>query len=149
VYAASATTITVKGVTFALAPYGTVHVPYGQVVISHEPPYGILDVSCMGKKKPHVGSMALHRSVERFDKHRKPQLWLFGHIHEGFGAQRCAFSTHAPTKSQKTTPYVLPERAIPGSKTRTTLCVNVANANPGPAHSIDNVAVVIDVLSII
>jgi hypothetical protein len=150
--------LTVKNVHFALAPHGTINVPHGHVVISHEPPYGILDQSYMSKKKPHVGSQALHRSVERWEKHRKPQLWIFGHIHEGFGAQKVAFCTSLGSAKQQhhqkrghpmAAPSVLPERAIPGSRTRTTLCVNAANANPGPAHSIDNLPVIINVRTIL
>ena len=190
-------------------------------MISHEPPYGILDQSFMSKKKPHVGSTALHQSVERFEKHKKPQLWIFGHIHEGvllafgnllffffsfflifflsffrllhsyvhyfspyfyfspiihlhmscclscglsckgFGAQQVTFATTMASSKQQhfqkrhnrnaessTPPAVLSDKAINGSRTRMTLCVNAANANGGPAHSIDNMPVIIDVRTI-
>lgn len=50
-----------------------------QVLISHGPPAGILDFTVDGK---HVGSSSL---LAETTQRIKPQLHLFGHIHEGYG----------------------------------------------------------------
>ena len=47
------------------------------VLISHSPPYGILDMA-YGK---HLGSKSLRDRVEKI----KPKYHIFGHIHEGYG----------------------------------------------------------------
>ena len=81
---------------------------------------------------------------------------------QGFGAQQVTFATTAASSKQQhyqkrhnrnaeafsSSPAVLSDKAIPGSQTRMTLCVNAANANGGPAHSIDNMPVIIDVRTI-
>lgn len=131
IYAERATTLSYKGLKLALAPHGTITVPPGNILISHEPPYGVLD-QVMGKKKPHVGSHALVRSVQRAEE--KPRLWIFGHIHEGFGAIRTTFGAKSLTPLKLGSPSY-----------SSTLCVNAANANPGPAHSIDNLPIIINV----
>lgn len=48
------------------------------VLITHGPPYGILDVNM---EKERCGCPLLLEAVKRV----KPQLHLFGHIHEGWG----------------------------------------------------------------
>jgi Icc-related predicted phosphoesterase len=53
-----------------------------QVLISHGPPAGILDFTIEGK---HVGSTSL---LAEISQRIKPQLHLFGHIHEGYGKCR-------------------------------------------------------------
>ncbi|WP_020559270.1 metallophosphatase domain-containing protein [Thiofilum flexile] len=50
---------------------------YTDVLITHTPPYGILDVCYDGV---HVGCEALLVAVERV----KPRIHAFGHIHEGY-----------------------------------------------------------------
>jgi len=50
------------------------------ILISHEPPFGILDYTYSGQR---AGSTTLRRRVERSPY--KPALWLCGHIHEGRG----------------------------------------------------------------
>ena len=134
IYAERATTVMFRGVAIGLAPHGTINVPHGSVVVSHEPPYGVLD-QAMGKKKPHVGSLYLQKSAMRLVD--KPQLWLFGHIHEGFGAVRTTFGSKGLTTHPKGAPLY-----------SSTLCVNAANANPGPAHSLDNLPICIDITNI-
>jgi Icc-related predicted phosphoesterase len=48
------------------------------ILISHGPPYGILDVNVNGQ---HCGCPSLLSKVEEL----KPKLLVFGHIHEGYG----------------------------------------------------------------
>jgi hypothetical protein len=131
IYAERATTVMFRGVAIGLAPHGTINVPSASIVVSHEPPYGVLD-QALGKKKPHVGSHYLQKSAMRLVS--KPQLWIFGHIHEGFGAIRTTFGSKGLTTHPKGSPVF-----------SSTLCVNAANANPGPAHSIDNLPICIDI----
>ena len=64
----------------------------------------------------------------------KPQLWIFGHIHEGFGAIRTTFGSKGLTTHKIGQPIF-----------SSTLCINAASANPGPAHSIDNLPIIIDI----
>ncbi len=52
--------------------------PMGSVLVSHSPPYGMLDCSSHGK---HLGSTAVRKTVE--DK--SPKLVVCGHIHESGG----------------------------------------------------------------
>lgn len=49
------------------------------ILITHGPPYGILD-SCYGR---NVGCSELLKACERI----KPKYHLFGHIHEGYGTK--------------------------------------------------------------
>ncbi|KAL6710737.1 hypothetical protein ACN47E_007794 [Coniothyrium glycines] len=55
--------------------------PNVDVMMTHGPPYGILDATNTGE---HVGCENLLRAARRC----KPQLHCFGHIHEGWGAQK-------------------------------------------------------------
>lgn len=66
------------------------------ILVTHEPPYGILDqvapevllwaTKSFGEsaKEGHIGSSALRRLVEKY----KPLTHLFGHVHEGKGILR-------------------------------------------------------------
>lgn len=58
------------------------------VVMTHGPPMGVLDVVRSGE---HVGCEHLIRAMRRC----KPQLHCFGHIHEGWGAQRVEWTDSA------------------------------------------------------
>lgn len=49
------------------------------ILITHSPPYGILDQ--VEKTHAHVGSTTLRDIFGRI----KPRLWVVGHIHEGYG----------------------------------------------------------------
>jgi predicted phosphodiesterase len=49
------------------------------VLITHGPPYGILDLTSRGE---HVGSEELMREL---DLRLTPKVHVFGHIHEGYG----------------------------------------------------------------
>jgi len=57
--------------------------PRMDVLITHGPPYGILDmVSCPHvNEDPHVGDKDLLRAIEK----HAPSAHIFGHIHEGYG----------------------------------------------------------------
>jgi len=52
--------------------------PDNAVLVSHSPPYGILDVSSRGH---HLGSHAVRRLIEN----KAPRLVVCGHIHESGG----------------------------------------------------------------
>lgn len=55
-------------------------IPYNlDVLITHGPPYGILDQAVSGS--PHLGCKELLEAVEE----KKPRVHLFGHIHGGCG----------------------------------------------------------------
>ncbi len=53
------------------------------VLITHGPPYGILDRIYSGEK-PHVGCEELLIAVRRV----KPRIHAFGHIHEAYGQEK-------------------------------------------------------------
>lgn len=52
--------------------------PKNSVLVSHSPPYGILDLSSRGQ---HLGSTAVLQAIEN----KSPQLVVCGHIHESGG----------------------------------------------------------------
>jgi Icc-related predicted phosphoesterase len=55
-------------------------IPYGvDVLITHGPPYGILDQALPGDA--HLGCEELRKAVEE----KKPRVHMFGHIHGGAG----------------------------------------------------------------
>ena len=61
--------------------------PRADVILSHAPPYGVLDVNQAGV---HCGSAALLERVVAGCKvpgALPPALWCFGHIHEGRGGE--------------------------------------------------------------
>ena len=135
IYAERSTNILYRGINIGLIPHGAINIPNGSnIIISHEPPYGVLD-QALGRKKPHVGSHYLAKSVMK--NIEKPQLWIFGHIHEGFGAVRTTFGSKGLTTHKMGQPIF-----------SSTLCINAASANPGPAHSIDNLPIIIDIKTI-
>ncbi|KAL1520102.1 hypothetical protein AB1Y20_023575 [Prymnesium parvum] len=111
VYATTPTRVEVGELDFDLVPYfhqGRLgrFVPTADVLVTHEPPHGILD-RCIGGKR--VGSPCLRRAVRQ--SRAPPRLWLFGHIHEAAGAEVARF----------------------GRDAQATACVNACNANPGLA----------------
>ena len=61
--------------------------PGVDVMITHGPPRGVMDVTHYGKKS--VGCDHLKRAVERC----RPRLHCFGHIHEGWGCERRDWGT--------------------------------------------------------
>jgi Icc-related predicted phosphoesterase len=57
-------------------------IPSGiDILVTHTPPYGILDCPTAGT--PNLGCPHLRRELERI----KPRLHVFGHIHASFGSQ--------------------------------------------------------------
>lgn len=52
-----------------------------EILMTHTPPHGILDVTKRGK---HAGCEILKSKLSSFENCR---LHVFGHIHEGFGAE--------------------------------------------------------------
>jgi len=53
-------------------------IPEGiDILVTHSPPYGILDVV----KNDHLGSKSLADKVKQI----KPKVHIFGHLHEGYG----------------------------------------------------------------
>lgn len=57
------------------------------ILITHSPPYGILDevkeVTKSGTKTFNVGSKSLALKIGKMEK--PPKLWVWGHIHESYG----------------------------------------------------------------
>ena len=102
--------------------------PNCDIVISHEPPFGILDYTYQDQR---AGSVPLRSCVEASAD--KPALWLCGHIHEGRGATRHVFTMKAAPQ---------PGRPTPDS----TVVVNAATANEGKARVLVNGPVLIDLV---
>ncbi|KAI4177422.1 MAG: hypothetical protein LQ343_000403 [Gyalolechia ehrenbergii] len=79
--------------------------PAIDILLTHGPPVGILDMTSRGKK---VGCEHLLRAVKRC----RPRLHCFGHIHEGWGAKRINWveeaSEELPVEGQK----VLNDRCV-------------------------------------
>ncbi|KAL4778948.1 Metallo-dependent phosphatase-like protein [Aspergillus varians] len=61
--------------------------PGVDILLTHGPPHGILD-QVVGSRQS-VGCEHLYRAVRR----ARPALHVFGHIHEGYGAQRVEWET--------------------------------------------------------
>lgn len=75
------------------------------ILVTHSPPFGILDeVHRYSSKRrcaehAHVGSISLEHELKRI----KPKLHVFGHIHEGYGMYRPKLEwPSAPTEKLKT-----------------------------------------------
>lgn len=52
------------------------------ILITHSPPFGILDsIPVKDGSLFHVGSKSLRMGMGKY----KPRLWIVGHIHEGYG----------------------------------------------------------------
>lgn len=64
---------------YALIPDDT------DILITHGPPYGIMDKTVRGE---HVGSKELLKAV----MHVKPSFHVFGHVHEGYGKEIITYS---------------------------------------------------------
>jgi len=56
------------------------------VLVTHTPPYGVLDEVQEDFKVKYLGCSALLDAIQ--DK--KPKVHIFGHIHQGYGARRLA-----------------------------------------------------------
>jgi len=127
-YVTKPTTMTLQhNVTLGLRPFsrrGTILLlPPCDILASHEPPFGILDLTY---QRIRAGSMTLRRAVE--SSSHKPSLWLVGHIHEGRGS---VLHTFADGHS---------------NSAASTLVVNAANANAGRANRVVTGPVLVDVV---
>lgn len=98
--------------------------PFCDVLVSHEPPKGVLDLTYHGFS---AGSSLLRNIVS--NAKTKPRVWLCGHIHEGRGILRTFFHTN-PDEDEES---------------KSTVVINAANANSGKANRLVSGAVVIDV----
>jgi len=67
--------IIIDGVMFCISPFVSKNV---DVLITHYPPFGILDKSFRNEL---CGSMKIKKLVDDI----KPKIHAFGHIHEGYG----------------------------------------------------------------
>lgn len=115
------------GLTVFGLPFDKRGTPYARIppgvdlLLTHEPPRGILDVSLFSGRREktdepvHIGSKILRASMEGCTK--PPRVHIFGHVHEGHG-----------------------RRMING-----TVYVNAANANPGPAKCLTHACTVLDI----
>lgn len=123
-YVTQAKTEIIAGYKFAFAP----HLSGGlrrkkflpnscDILISHVPPYNILDRCVTGK---HAGSQTLVKGVQQMTN-GPPLLWMCGHIHEGRGVVR-------------NTVFCL---------NKETIVINAANANSGRAARLDYGPVVV------
>ena len=134
-YANRPTTVTVDvegvAIVFSLWPYGSLKPPEpGHVIVSHEPPYNILDETLRKNKsgiRKRAGSAGL---LGGLDKGCASSVVVCGHIHESYGSLL----------------HSLPDGdgAMGPVKRPPVLCVNACNANPGAAHSLVNLPTVID-----
>lgn len=67
------------------------------VLITHSPPHGILDISASKWATGNSGCPSLAKHVERV----KPKYHFFGHIHEGYGMVEYAHTTFVNAASLK------------------------------------------------
>jgi hypothetical protein len=72
--------------------------PQIDIMVTHGPPYGILDSvgGVSARMKSSVGCKHLLRAVKRC----KPRLHAFGHIHEGWGAQRMRWAPRETAEAE-------------------------------------------------
>lgn len=84
------------------------------VVVSHAPVFGILDVVNPEDKHhvyEHVGGLAMNRWF--YAKRQKPKVWIHGHIHESYGrktVEDCTFYNVAMCDrgySQENSPMII------------------------------------------
>jgi len=74
-------------------------------MLTHGPPLNILDQTYFGEE--NVGCPHLRRAVERC----RPRLHCFGHIHEGWGAERMNWGTQSTGSIEPDGEDVFEERA--------------------------------------
>jgi len=75
------------------------------IVLSHAPPYGILDETDFCQT--HAGSVSLLKKIKEI----QPKLHIFGHIHEGYG-KYTDYKTDYINASQMTSTYKLENKPI-------------------------------------
>ena len=73
-------------------------------MLTHGPPLNILDTTYYGQE--NVGCAHLRRAVERC----KPRLHCFGHIHEGWGAERVHWGSEKVERVEQRKQKLVEER---------------------------------------
>lgn len=142
IYVRSSSTLKINGVSFTLEPYSrrmafrsirkrstTTYampsLPDCDILVSHEPPKGCLDLTYHGFS---AGSMYLRELVEHTE--HKPRLWLCGHIHESRGK----ICTHFTRDNDKE-----------NDEDSSTIVINASNANSGRANRLVSGAVLVEI----
>lgn len=92
--------VTLEGVTFYGLPFfiegfedrRVKAIPSGvDVLVSHQPPFGVLDEDRIEGMPVHYGSEVLQEQLRA----TKPRFHLFGHVHAGYGTLRRGGATSA------------------------------------------------------
>ena len=133
-YVRSSSTLVVNGVSFTLEPfsrrmafrsirrrsssYAMPSLPKCDILVTHEPPKGCLDLTYHGFS---AGSMYLRELVEHSE--HKPRLWVCGHIHESRGLSKL----------------------FQENEDASTMVINASNANSGRANRLVSGAVVVEI----
>jgi hypothetical protein len=100
------------------------------VLVSHEPPRGVLDLTYHGFS---AGSLYLRELVEHAEQ--KPRLWLCGHIHESRGVTTQQFHPGGGENGGN-------EEESNGAPT---MVINASNANSGRANRLVSGAVLVEI----
>lgn len=87
------------------APNPVPSFPGVDIMLTHGPPQSILDKVVPGNYE--VGCEHLRRAVER----TRPRIHCFGHIHEGYGAERIHWGSESRTPIQQDEKTVLENRS--------------------------------------
>lgn len=74
------------------------------IMLTHGPPYGILDTTWQDEE---VGCENLRRAVQRC----RPRLHCFGHIHEGWGAEKMNWSKQTTESIEVDQAKILAQRS--------------------------------------
>jgi len=146
-YVRSSSTLMVNGVSFTLEPfsrrmafrsirrrtssYGESMLPKCDVLVTHEPPKGVLDLTYHGFS---AGSLYLRQLVEQAEE--KPRLWCCGHIHESRGVI---------TRNFRHQEFGQNDDDVDESKDASTMVINASNANSGRANRLVSGAVLVEV----
>mmetsp|Transcript_1178 Transcript_1178/g.2485 ORF Transcript_1178/g.2485 Transcript_1178/m.2485 type:complete len:964 (-) Transcript_1178:109-3000(-) len=146
-YVRSSSTLMVNGVSFTLEPfsrrmafrsirkrtssYGVSSLPKCDILVTHEPPKGVLDLTYHGFS---AGSHYLKELVEHSE--HKPRLWLCGHIHESRGVMTKEFHPMGQQNGDK---------SDEDSEDASTMVINASNANSGRANRLVSGAIVVDI----
>jgi predicted phosphodiesterase len=134
-----------KDVVYAARRHETIHLPDGtildlrpwkaaggarkliprnaDIVISHEPLWGILDVN---RNDDHIGSLKLRGVIAETPEHNLPAVWICGHVHESRGAAVINSKNH--------------------KKKSMVVVINASNANPGRASHLAHGPVFVDLV---
>ncbi|GAD92769.1 Ser/Thr protein phosphatase family protein [Paecilomyces variotii No. 5] len=86
------------------APNPVPDFPGVDIMLTHGPPYGVLDKVVYGDQ--HVGCEHLLRA----DMRARPRLHVFGHIHEGYGAELVDWETRISRRLEQDIEDVLDQR---------------------------------------